>query len=934
MKSKVLFFASLAFLSWVLYSGFAPGDESPRWNTHPSMRINETPLTPADQYSQLPVGVDAGPVINEPQFINSPHGVYVVNTPFRMVPRTTGMQSEVIMTRHPTNQNILFGSANTTSGASGAAPFSVGWYVSTNGGTTWFGGDTIRNNSGTGLFNFGDPGPTIDKDGRIIESFIITSGSMGASYSTNNGLNWASIVGFPGATTSADKNFSGTDDAPSSAFYGRSYTVYTEFAGSFVNRIVLTYTTNGGVSWSTVAPVSPVPSTNHFHQGCDIKCGPNGEVYVVWANSVLANPFTEDSLGFAKSTNGGVNWTIAKNNAANVNGNRTFNMMNNIRVAGFPRIDVDRTCGPRAGWIYVCMGEKNPGIAGDVSDITLYKSTNGGTTWSSGVRVNQDAFGNGKKQYMGAIRVDESGGVNVVYYDTRNVPTNDSAEVWMARSTDGGVTFTEMKVGDKFRHAPTGLPNVNSQYAGDYIGITSALVAGNSVNGNQRVWPNWHANNSGIYQSWTAKVEVPSSNPCWGCEDFSNTAFTPNYFQLEYTGTQYWTRQAQSAYGAGSGSAKFDNYNATAGTVQSLVTSCEPTPAGYYLTFDEAYAPYGPAFPGPDSLIVEVSTNGGTTYTALARLAGLYPSGGELNTAPATINAFVPTSSQWRPKIYSLPTGTNKVRLRARSGFGNNLFVDNICIQPLAASTSYGVGIETQGIWRYPNPDVLLDTFSVYLRRSDFPNVIVDSTKGRIDGSYVLSAGFTRALSGNYYLEARHRNSILVWTPSPTAFTRGSGISHNFLTPGTQSYGSNMAFIGNIFGFNYYAMYSGDVNQDKTIDGTDVGRVDNDAANFVGGYVVTDLTGDSFVDGTDFAMADNNAANFVAAVEPPGAAPLISTPEDTDVPPVFENDLQRQKYEAGKRLMSEQKVVEQPMKQTYKEYLEMKRNQFNGSTQK
>ncbi|MGB3019121.1 MAG: hypothetical protein WBC65_15055, partial [Ignavibacteria bacterium] len=79
MKAKVLFFASLALLSWVLYTGFAPGDESPRWNPSPSTRINETPLTPADQYSQLPVGIDAGPVINEPQFINSPNGVYVVN---------------------------------------------------------------------------------------------------------------------------------------------------------------------------------------------------------------------------------------------------------------------------------------------------------------------------------------------------------------------------------------------------------------------------------------------------------------------------------------------------------------------------------------------------------------------------------------------------------------------------------------------------------------------------------------------------------------------------------------------------------------------------------------------------------------------------------------------------------------------------------------
>ena len=58
------------------------------------------------------------------------------------------------------------------------------------------------------------------------------------------------------------------------------------------------------------------------------------------------------------------------------------------------------------------------------------------------------------------------------------------------------------------------------------------------------------------------------------------------------------------------------------------------------------------------------------------------------------------------------------------------------------------------------------------------------------------------------------------------------------------------------------------MNQDGTIDATDVALIDNDAANFAGGYVVSDLTGDDFVDGTDFAIADNNAANFISVIRP------------------------------------------------------------------
>lgn len=65
-----------------------------------------------------------------------------------------------------------------------------------------------------------------------------------------------------------------------------------------------------------------------------------------------------------------------------------------------------------------------------------------------------------------------------------------------------------------------------------------------------------------------------------------------------------------------------------------------------------------------------------------------------------------------------------------------------------------------------------------------------------------------------------------------------------------------------------HAFYSGDVNQDGTVDATDLSMIDNDAYNFVTGYVKTDLTGDNFVDATDAAIADNNAANFVSVVRP------------------------------------------------------------------
>jgi len=65
-----------------------------------------------------------------------------------------------------------------------------------------------------------------------------------------------------------------------------------------------------------------------------------------------------------------------------------------------------------------------------------------------------------------------------------------------------------------------------------------------------------------------------------------------------------------------------------------------------------------------------------------------------------------------------------------------------------------------------------------------------------------------------------------------------------------------------------YCIYSGDVNQDGIVDGNDAGAIDNDAYNFITGYVNTDLTGENIVDASDASIVDNNTYNFVGVVRP------------------------------------------------------------------
>ena len=469
------------FLLVLFVTNFSVSQE--KWSIDPRM----VSKYPTGKYVNLPKGIENYVNPNKTvRVYQTEDGILIVNPNVRIYPTTSNQQDEVIIVRHPLNPNIMFGSANTTVGSL----YSQGVYVTTNGGISWFGSD-ILNTSVTAPFS--DPGPTIDKNGTIIMTTLRTSGGtpMVACYSTNYGTTWSSLYTI--SSSNSDKNFAGTDDSPSSPYYGRSYCVWSNFSLSSPPAVV-SYTTNGGVSWSSMSQINNPPG-GHYSQGVDIRTGPNGEVYVCWAAPMSSSPYTEDFVGFAKSTNGGVTWTVTEN-AYDMNGIRGSLFPTSIRVNGFPRIDVDRSGGARNGWIYIVTAEKNLSPAGSDPDVIIHRSTNGGSTWSSGIRVNQDALNNGKVQFFPAIRVDKSGGINVVYYDNRNT-ASDSAEVYVSRSIDGGNTWTDIVVSDH-RFKPKPEPGL-SGYMGDYIGITS---------GNNKVWPLWMDDRTGNFQAWTTYMSL------------------------------------------------------------------------------------------------------------------------------------------------------------------------------------------------------------------------------------------------------------------------------------------------------------------------------------------------------------------------------------------------------------------------------------------
>jgi hypothetical protein len=383
------------------------------------------------------------------------------------------------------------------------------------------------------------------------------------------------------------------------------------------------------------------------------------------------------------------------------------------------------------------------------------------------------------------------------------------------------------------------------------------------------------------------------------CTDFTTGTFPPPLFTIDFTGTNRWSRNDVSAYGNGSGSAKFDFYNANVNENQSIVSDdFDPSVAGTYLTFDEAYAPYTDNSFGPDTLLVEASINAGGSYTVLATLIGRFDGTGELNTAPNVVSPFTPGSSEWASKIYSLPVGTNKVRLKAKSGWGNNLYIDNLCVQTLPEAATSLVGAYPQGFYRGTPGiyDIARDTVRLYLHRMDFPNVVVDSAVSYLTSDGIAVSIMSKALSGSYYIEVNHRNSIETWSLS-APYTRGTAFNYDIAFM-NQAYGGNQYLSETS---DYWGMFGGDIDQNGFVDLGDVASVNNDANVFATGYIVTDVTGNDLTDLEDLLITYNNSSAFVQKEVPPGAAPSPAPFINDSKNIVFENDAQRQKYEAGIR---------------------------------
>ncbi|MHC1775520.1 MAG: PKD domain-containing protein [Lentimicrobium sp.] len=157
----------------------------------------------------------------------------------------------------------------------------------------------------------------------------------------------------------------------------------------------------------------------------------------------------------------------------------------------------------------------------------------------------------------------------------------------------------------------------------------------------------------------------------------------------------------------------------------------------------------------------------------------------------------------------------------------------------------------------------IADQITVGLAQPDAPHTmatVIENVDLNQDGSCEIS--LPASISGSYYIVISHRNSITSWSTSPVSFA-GNNIVYNFTDQASKTFGSNVKLIN-----GRYCFFGGDVNQDGTLDTGDMTPVDNDASNYLTGYLPTDVNGDGVIDTGDMTIVDNNAGNYISEIRP------------------------------------------------------------------
>lgn len=405
-----------------------------------------------------------------------------------------------------------------------------GQYYSTDGGSTW-GQTTLPLTTGDAFHS--DPAVDWTSDGTAWSATIGINSSatqlrMRAYKSTNNGASWTFDNTFSGSQTSADKELIWVDHSSSSSFQNNIYACWHNGNPQYVN-----HRTGPSGSWGTPLQISGSESTGTAI-GCDVKTNSSGDVFVFWPTTGNRRIFV------AKSTNGGssfgspvqIGTTIdsfeigvpafnSRKALIYVTGGAYRTGSKNMVYAAWNDLSGESGC---------TSGSQEPGSSTTStckSRIWFSRSSNGGTSWSSPVKINNQSGLN--DQFNPGLAVDEtSGRVSIMYYDTVADSGRKKTDVWYQTSGDDGATWSSaFKVTTAQTDETISGADSGNQY-GDY----------NSLSGYAGTFfPSWTDRRSGAREEiWTAGLSEAPCSPPAAPGSLSATAVSSSQINLSWSG--------------------------------------------------------------------------------------------------------------------------------------------------------------------------------------------------------------------------------------------------------------------------------------------------------------------------------------------------------------------------------------------------------------
>ncbi len=340
-------------------------------------------------------------------------------------------------------------------------------YRSTDGGFTWtieklqspYGvwGDPCIVSNTNGDFHFlhlSDPTGQNWNSGKILDRIVCQT-------STDGGRSWDNGT-YTGMRHPRDQDREwAVVDLRNNALY-TSWTEFDEYgSGNYPedrSRILFSrYTGEGESGWSEPVVLSQLEGdcvdSDSTTEGAVPAVGPDGQIYVAWSFG--------GKIYFDRSADGGITWLREDLIVTDQPGGWDIDISGLDRCNGMPVTGCDVSKGPYRGRIYVNWADQRNGE----TDIFIVYSDDHGTTWSDPIRVNNDE--GEAHQFLTWMAVDPvTGHVYIVFYDRRNHRDN-TTDVYLASSTDGGETWTNERISESPFTPENGL------FFGDYNNISA-----------------------------------------------------------------------------------------------------------------------------------------------------------------------------------------------------------------------------------------------------------------------------------------------------------------------------------------------------------------------------------------------------------------------------------------------------------------------------